>query len=67
MIFGGAEIITFDGRHISFKGACSYILSEDYKDKNFSLSAQLVNGKIESITLADKNDILVLRANKKVQ
>ena len=62
----GTEIITFDGHHISFKGDCSYLLAYDSKDRNFSLIANVKDGKLESLTLADSQDMITIKAFKKV-
>jgi hypothetical protein len=50
----GAHIFTFDGRHLTFPGKCSYILARDFVDGNFSIVATYDNGKMKSIALNDK-------------
>lgn len=52
----GEHLFTFDGRHITFPGKCNYVLAHDALDKNFTLVANLVNGKMASLTLFDKGD-----------
>lgn len=54
----GQHFFTFDRRHLTFPGSCSYVLAQDFVDKNFTLVANLQNGAIKSITLADKNDVI---------
>lgn len=51
----GAHIFTFDGRHMTFPGKCSYILARDFAEGNFSIVANLANGKLSSISLTDKS------------
>lgn len=54
----GAHIFTFDGRHLTFPGKCSYILSRDFVDGNFSIVATMDNGKMKSIALTAKGGFL---------
>lgn len=54
----GSHIFTFDGRHLTFPGKCSYILSRDFLNGNFSIVATLDNGKMKSIALTDKEGSL---------
>uniref|UniRef100_A0A336M8K5 CSON013728 protein n=1 Tax=Culicoides sonorensis TaxID=179676 RepID=A0A336M8K5_CULSO len=50
----GQHIFTFDGRHMTFPGSCNYVLAQDAFENNFTLVANLVNGKLNSLTLFDK-------------
>lgn len=54
----GSHIFTFDGRHLTFPGQCSYILARDFVDGNFSIVATLAGGKLKTISLTDKNGYL---------
>lgn len=54
-ISDGSHIFTFDGRHMTFPGKCSYILARDFVEGNFSVVANLADGKLKSITLTDKS------------
>lgn len=51
----GSHFFTFDGRHLTFPGKCSYILARDFVEGNFSIVANLVDGKLNSISLTDKS------------
>ncbi|CAH1391672.1 unnamed protein product [Nezara viridula] len=61
-IIGGTEVITYDGLHMNIQGTCSYILSEDYKDRNFSLVGQMQNGALQSLTLTAGKDSIEIRS-----
>ncbi|XP_063705361.1 apolipophorins isoform X2 [Culicoides brevitarsis] len=52
----GEHIFTFDGRHLTFPGSCNYVLVQDAFENNFTLVANLVDGKMNSLTLFDKGD-----------
>lgn len=62
-ISDGAHIFTFDGRHMTFPGECSYILARDFVEGNFSIVANLKDGKMKSITVADKNGHLEVNSD----
>lgn len=53
LLIGGTEFFTFDKKHYSFKGSCSYILSKDVIDSNFTLVANMEGGKLKSIAAFD--------------
>lgn len=55
-IADGQHIFTFDGRHLTFPGSCSYVLVQDFIDGNFSVLANLQGGKMKSLTLLDKEN-----------
>ncbi|KAG8309601.1 hypothetical protein J6590_081662 [Homalodisca vitripennis] len=64
-LIGGTEFFTFDRKHYSFKGSCSYILSTDVIDGNFTLVANMEAGKLKSIAAFDHdNSIELLNDNK---
>lgn len=54
----GQHIFTFDGKHITFPGSCSYVLAQDVSNGNFTLVANLESGKLKSISLFDKGDTI---------
>ncbi|XP_067614107.1 apolipophorins-like isoform X2 [Eurosta solidaginis] len=55
LIADGHQILSFDGYHYSFPGICKYILAQDSVDNNFTVIAQLNNGKLKSIVLTDRD------------
>ncbi|XP_065370740.1 apolipophorins [Calliphora vicina] len=68
----GGHVFTFDGQHFHFTGNCKYILAQDSVDNNFTVIAQVNNGKLKSIYLTDRegqfmeiNDGGVLKLNGK--
>uniref|UniRef100_W4VRP6 Putative apolipophorin n=1 Tax=Corethrella appendiculata TaxID=1370023 RepID=W4VRP6_9DIPT len=56
----GSHIFTFDHKHLTFPGSCAYILAQDFVNGNFSIVANLENGKLASVTLVDKEDTVEL-------
>nr|ATU82717.1 venom apolipophorin-like protein 1 [Pristhesancus plagipennis] len=60
-IIDGTEIITFDNRHYHIKGMCSYVLAEDYVNRNFSIVGHFKDGKLEAVTAWDHNHSITLR------
>lgn len=62
-IADGQHIFTFDGRHLTFPGTCNYILAQDFINNNFSIIANLNNGKMKSITLVDKSNSIEITEN----
>lgn len=54
-IVDGQHVFTFDGQHFDFSGNCKYILAQDSVNNNFSVVAQITNGKLKSITLIDRD------------
>lgn len=52
----GQHIFTFDGKHITYPGDCSYIISQDIMNNNFTLIGNLKQGKLKSIVLIDKSN-----------
>lgn len=65
LLLGGTEFFTFDKKHYSFKGSCSYILTKDVIDGNFTIAANMEAGKLKSIAILDhQNSIELLHDNK---
>ncbi|KAK6621829.1 hypothetical protein RUM44_001636 [Polyplax serrata] len=56
MIVHSHHFFTFDQKHYTFKGTCSYVLAQDFLDGNFSIVANFDNGKIKSIIMNDERD-----------
>ena len=63
----GAHIFTFDGRHLTFPGKCSYILARDFVEGNFSVVANFADGKLKSISLTDKSGYAEISNDAKLQ
>ncbi|ALC48137.1 Rfabg, partial [Drosophila busckii] len=71
-IVNGQHVFTFDGQHYAYPGSCKYILAQDSVDNNFTVIAQLNNGKLKGITLVDRDgnfmevsDTMALKVNGK--
>ncbi|KAH8339521.1 hypothetical protein KR059_007845, partial [Drosophila kikkawai] len=69
-IVDGSHIFSFDNQHFTYPGNCRYILAQDSVDNNFTVIAQLANGKLKGITLIDRDgsyaevsDTLALKLN----
>ncbi|XP_004526603.1 apolipophorins [Ceratitis capitata] len=58
-IVDGHNIFTFDGQHYSFPSSCKYILAQDTVDNNFTVVAQVNNGKLKTIILTDRENKFV--------
>ncbi|EDW71095.1 apolipophorins [Drosophila virilis] len=54
-IVDGQHVFSFDGQMYVYPGNCKYILAQDSVDKNFTVIAQLNNGKLKGITLIDRD------------
>lgn len=66
-IADGSHIFTFDGRHLTFPGECTYILARDFVEGNFSIVANMKNGKMKSITVQDKTAFVEVNADGQVK
>ncbi|CAH2098987.1 unnamed protein product [Euphydryas editha] len=67
VVVNGQHIFTFDGRHVTFPGACRYVLAHDYVDRNFTLVIQLAAGSPKSLVLEDKSGVTIeLKENGQV-
>ncbi|XP_053660311.1 apolipophorins [Anopheles marshallii] len=56
----GGHFFTFDDKHFTFPGSCSYLLASDFVDGNFSIVAEMDNGHLKSVTLVDKDSTVEL-------
>ncbi|XP_076643954.1 retinoid- and fatty-acid binding glycoprotein apolipophorin [Halictus rubicundus] len=63
VITDGGHIFTFDGRHLTLPGSCSYILTQDIKDGNFSVVASLNKGALNSITITAPEESITIKSN----
>ncbi|CAL7938756.1 unnamed protein product [Xylocopa violacea] len=59
----GGHFFTFDGRHLTMPGTCTYILAQDMEDGNFSVVANLNNGVLISITVTEPTESITLKNN----
>lgn len=66
-ISDGSHIFTFDGRHMTFPGKCSYILARDFSEGNFSVVANMDNGKLKSISMTDKSGHMEVNSESVLQ
>ncbi|KAB0791517.1 hypothetical protein PPYR_03317 [Photinus pyralis] len=66
VIVQGQHLFTFDGKHLTFPGDCSYLLSRDSLNGNFSIVGTLKQGLLEGITFADKNRMVTLKKGNAV-
>ncbi|KAL7726791.1 hypothetical protein ACLKA6_001504 [Drosophila palustris] len=71
-LVNGHHVFSFDGQTFAYPGNCKYILAQDSVDNNFTVIAQLNDGKLKAITLVDRdgnflevNDATALKVNNK--
>ncbi|BFG06654.1 apolipophorins [Drosophila madeirensis] len=71
-VVDGQHVFTFDGQHYTYPGNCKYILAQDSVDNNFTVIGQLTNGKLNGITVVDRDgnyvevaDTVALKVNGK--
>ncbi|XP_040158471.1 apolipophorins [Anopheles arabiensis] len=63
----GGHFFTFDDKHFTFAGSCSYLLASDLVDGNFSIVADMDGGRLKSVTLVDKDSTVELTAKAVVK
>uniref|UniRef100_A0A182SBJ4 VWFD domain-containing protein n=1 Tax=Anopheles maculatus TaxID=74869 RepID=A0A182SBJ4_9DIPT len=63
----GGHFFTFDDKHFTFPGSCSYLLASDFVDGNFSIVADMDNGRLKSVTLVDKDSTVELNSKAVVK
>lgn len=56
-IVDGEHIFTFDRRHLTFPGDCSYVLTRDFLHGNFSVVAHLTKGRMTSLSLFEGSNV----------
>lgn len=66
IIVQGQHIFTFDERHLTFPGTCSYVLAEDAVNGNFTIIGNYKDGLMEGITFSDKKDVVTLKKDLKM-
>jgi len=69
-LYAGSHISTFDGRHLVYKGTCSYLLARDFVDGNFTVVANFNADrkaktlKSLSVTTAHREQLEIFPDNK---
>ncbi|XP_058128999.1 apolipophorins [Anopheles ziemanni] len=63
----GGHFFTFDDKHFTFPGSCSYLLASDFVDGNFSIVADMDKGRLKSVTLVDKDSTVELTSKAVVK
>ncbi|KAF5288699.1 hypothetical protein FQR65_LT11964 [Abscondita terminalis] len=61
IVVQGQHIFTFDGKHMTFPGDCSYLLVRDAFNGNFTVIGTLTKGLLTAITFSDKGHLVTLR------
>nr|XP_034187967.1 apolipophorins [Osmia lignaria] len=63
VVTDGGHFFTFDGRHLTMPGTCTYILAQDMQDGNFSVVANYNNGNLISVTITEPKESITLKNN----
>ncbi|XP_076231616.1 retinoid- and fatty-acid binding glycoprotein apolipophorin [Calliopsis andreniformis] len=63
VVADGGHFFTFDGRHLTMPGTCTYILAQDMQDGNFSVVANFNNGNLISVTITEPKESITLKNN----
>lgn len=66
IIAQGQHIFTFDDRHLTFPGVCSYVLAQDVVNGNFTIVGTYKDGLLESMTFSDKKDVVTIKKGHEV-
>lgn len=66
VVTDGGHFFTFDGRHLTMAGSCTYILAQDMQDGNFSVVANFNNGILISVTLTEPKESIAIKNNGNV-
>ncbi|XP_047104150.1 apolipophorins isoform X1 [Schistocerca piceifrons] len=64
ILLNSHHFFTFDRRHLTFKGICSYILAQDAQDGNFTIIANIEGGSLKSIIVSDHATTYELASDK---
>ncbi|XP_046492116.1 apolipophorins [Neodiprion pinetum] len=64
--FAESSFFSFDGRGVALPGQCSYVLAQDARDGNFSIVAQLQNGKLTGVTIAEPTESITIESTGRI-
>uniref|UniRef100_A0A8D9BZI6 Apolipophorins n=1 Tax=Cacopsylla melanoneura TaxID=428564 RepID=A0A8D9BZI6_9HEMI len=67
VIVDKSYVITYNGKWLPLAGSCSYVLAQDLRNNNFSVSIKVQNGKFSSVVVTDKEDEVEVFVDKKVK
>ncbi|KAL1456907.1 hypothetical protein WDU94_001594, partial [Cyamophila willieti] len=67
IIVDKSYVITYNGKWLPLAGSCSYVLAQDLRNNNFSVSIKVQNGKLSSVVVTDKEDEVEVFSNKKIK
>ncbi|XP_012266095.2 apolipophorins [Athalia rosae] len=62
LFIDGGHFFTFDGRHLTLPGQCSYVLARDARDGNFSVVGEFDNGKLNSVTVTEPTESITIQS-----
>ncbi|XP_076625563.1 retinoid- and fatty-acid binding glycoprotein apolipophorin isoform X1 [Colletes latitarsis] len=63
VVADGGHFFTFDGRHLTMSGTCTYILAQDMQDGNFSVVGNFNDGNLISVTVTEPKETITLKSN----
>ncbi|XP_028142993.1 apolipophorins isoform X2 [Diabrotica virgifera virgifera] len=66
MILQAQHVYTFDGKYLNFQGTCKYLLARDAVNGNFTVIGNSANGRLNTISLSDKEDIITVNEHGQV-
>lgn len=61
IVIQGQHIFTFDQRHLTFPGTCSYVFARDFVNGNFTIVGSFKAGILDSLTFSDKKDVVTVK------